>query len=79
MSRYKAGTGVRAPGTHYHATPAWSREEINVKNGPEHNDKVDLWHCPCKACTRLDWEASLDDGQTLREWRVEMWPEFYTA
>ena len=48
----------------------------DTDKGPE----VPLWECPCRECTRLDWEALDDDERgSLRDHRRVWWPEFYDA
>lgn len=53
-----------------------------LQRNPPHDPTVDLWLCPCRECTRLDWEASVKDVLdvpqiTLTQWRSEHWPEHY--
>ena len=41
--------------------------------------EVPLWECPCRECTRIEWEAECDYEHTrsLRVHRQEKWPEFW--
>ena len=45
----------------------------DMAKGPE----VPLWECPCRGCTRLDWEALDDDRPSLAAFRREGFPEVY--
>jgi len=48
-----------------------------ANSGSNGQPEVPLWYCPCRECTKLDWEATPDDGQSLAEYRRENWPEHY--
>lgn len=48
-----------------------------ANSDPAKGPEVPLWHCPCRECTRLDWEALDDDRPTLAEFRREGFPEVY--
>lgn len=53
---------------------------------PTHIAGVDMWDCPCRECTHLDWSGTVGahetgderDRQTLAEYRRNQWPEFYS-
>jgi hypothetical protein len=49
--------------------------------GNDGDEEVPLWLCPCRECTRLDWEIRRDSNDlgvvTLGEFRREMFPEHY--
>jgi hypothetical protein len=40
---------------------------------------IPLWECPCRECTKMDWEATPDDGKSLSQYRKENWPEHYAT
>ena len=55
-----------------------------ANNGANGELEVPLWMCPCKECTKMDWDLarSLDgDGEvgTLKAWRHESFPEHWDA
>ena len=45
------------------------------------DDSVALWDCPCRECTRMDYECRVSlDGPLpggLAAWRSAMFPEVY--
>jgi len=45
----------------------------DMSKGPE----VPLWHCPCRTCTKLDWDALDDDRPTLAMHRHESFPDVW--
>jgi len=49
-----------------------------LKIDPAHQEGADLWDCPCRECTKLDWQA-LDPGVrlTLGAHRRELWPDVW--
>jgi hypothetical protein len=55
---------------------------MNTPN-PAHDSTVDLWNCPCRECTRLEWELVSNDIAhepiSLGQFRAEEWPEVYGA
>lgn len=52
-----------------------------ANNGSDGNVEVPLWLCPCPECTKMDWEALINAGETLllREHRHECFPESWDA
>jgi hypothetical protein len=56
---------------------------------PAHDETVDLWDCPCRECTRLEYNAQrttgMIDGPTetgglsITAFRCREWPEVYGA
>lgn len=52
--------------------------ECVANNGANGEPEVPLWECPCRFCTKMDWDALDDDRPTLKAYRAEMWPEFYS-
>jgi len=47
-----------------------------ANNGDNGEPEVPLWECPCRECTKLDWEAS-DSDESLATWRRANWPDHY--
>jgi hypothetical protein len=45
---------------------------------PAHIPGIDLWNCPCRECTKLDWQAT-DQDVSLAAFRREGFPEHYGA
>lgn len=44
------------------------------------SDTVPLWECPCRECTKLDYDITIDDESrptTLAEFRHLMFPEIW--
>jgi hypothetical protein len=37
---------------------------------------VDLWNCPCRECTDLEYQVS-DTDLNLDEFRADQWPEVW--
>lgn len=52
-----------------------------ANNGANGEPEVPLWECPCRECTKLDWEALDDDDKSsygsLRVWRHASFPDFW--
>jgi hypothetical protein len=49
-----------------------------ANNGSNGEPEVPLWECPCRECSRLDWEALDDDDRpSLQSFRIEGFPEVY--
>lgn len=40
--------------------------------------EVPLWECPCRECTKLDWEALDDERPSLAAWRHDGFPAHWT-
>ena len=56
-------------------------QEINtcIANNGVDGEEVPLWECPCRECTRIEWECECDYEQTrsLKVHRQEKWPELW--
>jgi hypothetical protein len=48
-----------------------------ANNGSNGEPEVPLWHCPCRDCTKMEWEVQYEEGQTLAEHRHENFPEYW--
>jgi hypothetical protein len=44
---------------------------------PVHDPSVDLWNCPCRECTRLEFEVT-DTNLTLKAFRAEQFPAVWS-
>jgi hypothetical protein len=54
---------------------------------PAHNPNVDLWECPCRECTRLEYNAQRTTGMlcgptetgglSITAFRAREWPEIW--
>lgn len=58
------------------SAPTGGPNQCIANNGSNGEPEVPLWECPCKECTRLDWEMA-DDDRSLSEFRSEHFPEHY--
>jgi len=57
-------------------------QEINtcIANNGVDGVEVPLWECPCRDCTRMEWECLRDLGDKvgpLGQFRAETWPELW--
>jgi hypothetical protein len=50
-----------------------------ANNGSNGQPEVPLWLCPCRTCTKLDWQALGDDRPTLAQHRHDGFPEVWDA
>lgn len=59
------------------ATTTRASAKCIANSDPAKGPEVPLWECPCRECTRLDWEALDDDRPSLQSFRIEAFPEVY--
>lgn len=54
-----------------------TRPACIANNGENGETEIPLWECPCRECTKMDWELARDMGDepgTLKAWRQENFP-----
>lgn len=67
--------------TYVNATTGEVVIDCIANNGSNGWPEVPLWECPCRECTKLDWDACDDttrsDYGSLRVWRHAGFPEYW--
>jgi hypothetical protein len=57
--------------------------ECIANNGTNGETEVPFYDCPCKVCTKMEWEALMSDSGnkliTLKAHRFEAFPESWDA